>query len=360
MLNKISGISLKGSVQGGSESPVVPDKNAKPVLDEIIQDSININNEQAKPPSFLTKIFQYPSLSILPQLPLSIGVGYQVCKMVFSKEKMKKEIKAIGRENFKNNIIKKGAILAAAAVPIYFLMDYLNKKNEPNNINTATQMIDTFNKENKADVSLSKPLKMSPIIGAIADPVTGKVALNRTISEDMFLASVFQKPYVKHELVHMSQYILMGCSQDGVKKLNFVTTKNLAKGLGDEGKKEIFDAYQEIQSGVDEKYKNATIDRFGYKLNLVDYITAMYKVCYEKDVTADDLPIIINKEFYENAKAQRGPLSTEEEKKAQAYLEAYEKYPNKIGISQTINPNSDYKQNILEKEAFATAPWYAR
>lgn len=363
MLNKISGISFKASAPNGVGNVVAPDNNTKPTLDKIIQEGVVEKNRAEKPYSGFEKFFKLTSLNGAAFLPFDIAGTIWIARALLFKQKVKEEIKAVGFRKYKNGLMKKGGLLLAAGVPIYLLADYLNKKSEPKNIEKAKNTIDEFNRQNHAQLKLGKPLRLAGLINAATDPISGSITISTQMSQDIFLDKVYRNALLKHELVHAKQYILIGCSKDGIKKLNFVIVNNIAKKLNTGGQKEIYDAYQEIQAGVDDKYKNAVLDNGIQKLNLVNYITALYKVTYEKDKTGlDDIPIIINKEFYENAKANRPQLTEAEEEKAKAYLEAVEKYPDagKVGIFDSWDPNSPYRSNLLEKEAFAATPWYAR
>lgn len=362
MLNKISAIGFKASAPNGSVSAAAPGEDAKPTLDKIIQEGVELKNKTEQPYSFSEKLLKFPSLNFA-FLPFDIVGTFWILRTLINKKKVREEVKAIGFDKYKNSLLKKGAILLAAGIPIYLISDYLNNKNGPKNIAKAQRSVDEFNRQNHAEVKLGKPTRLAGLVNAATDPVSGSITISTQFSQDCLLNKIYREALLKHELVHAKQYILIGCSKDGIKKLNLTIVRNIARALDDNGKKEVYDAYQEIQKGVDDKYKNAVLDNGVHKLNLVNYITALYKVIYEKDKTGpDDIPIIINKEFYENAKANRPPLTAAEEEKAQAYLDAYAHYPDarKIGFFDSLNSNSAYKGNLLEQEAFAVTPWYAK
>lgn len=334
-------------------NPAQNSQNA-PALDKIIKDSVEIQNQTNKPISFFNKLIQYGSFK-LPFYPATLLGLYSAGKKV-------KDL-ITGSKSF--NLMKDGkriGIAFALGIPFILLTDFINKKTEQKHFENAKKIIDDYNQKNKTDLKIeNSSLNLSKWIATAAffNPDAGKIVLGNRICGDWF-ASLNQKYILAHELEHTRQYTLIAGSKDGIKKLNFIQAKTSARQLSEEQKKDIYNAYQEIQNGVGKDYKNIKINVDFAEYNLIDYVTAMYKILYEKNTTMDDIPIIINKEFYEKANAQRGPLSEEEEKKAQAYLEANEKYPDKLSIFDAINPKSDYHQNILEKEAYAVEPWYAK
>lgn len=312
-------------------------------------------------PSFFKKLIMHPSLIILPFFPASCYDTY-----AFFKEKsLKKNIEdPLIKENklkeFNKISFKTVLALFLMAIPLYFITDYINKKGKDKNFTKANKQIEDFNKQNRTTLKLIKSSKNTPNnVAASFDPLSAQVLLTEKVPGDMIYANIKQKHIINHELVHAKQHILMACSKNGINKMNYIVVRRISKKLDDKKKLVIYNIYQEIKDEKNDKYKDKTVKINNYKINFVDYVTALYKVLYEKDSNPDNIPIIINKEFYEKAKAVRGSITQEEEKKAQAYLEAYEKYPENVGFMQALNPNSDYKQNLLEKEAFKAIPWYA-
>lgn len=336
----------------------LPYENAgkKPALEKLIKESSELENNSKK--SFFKNLINSPSITIISLLPLLTGEIVILNKLT----KIKKQIKnsSISKEDasiYIKKIPKKLLILAASAIPAGFAVNLLNEHCKVKHNQNAIKIVDNFNEENKTNIMFKIQPTGSLIISALADPVSAQIVLDEKISEDLIFANIHLKPNLKHELVHMKQYILMARSENGVEKLNYLIVKKLANSLDNNGKKEVYDIHQEIKDGVNDKYKNANIDRFGYKLNIIDYITALYKVIYEKNTNPKDIPIIINKDFYQQVIKNKGKLTPQEEKKAQAYFEAYENYPEKIGLEAYL-PNSDYRQNLMEKEAFKMNPWY--
>lgn len=337
-----------------------------PMLEETIQDCVELNKQhENKQPSFLQKLVQQPTLN-LSFLPFDVGGGYLIYKEFSLLKKLKnkklknKTVKAKQSIEYIKTLPKKFMILAALTIPLYMLIDYTNKKVEKKNLEKAQKIVDEFNAKNNTDVKLTKHQNLGIMIGGKADPISATITLDNKTCADVLYSAICLKPLLNHELVHMKQYILMGNSKDGIKRMNLLFVKSIAKGFDDETKQEVLAAYKEIQNGGSEKYKNTIINLLGNKMKLVDFETALYKVLFVKETTQDDIPIVINKEFYEKNNAQKGQLSDEEQKKADAYFEAYINYPKKIGFKEVFLPHSDYRENLLEKEAYATMPWYFR
>lgn len=346
------------SSQKPNEDARSDEQNNKPAFDKFIKDCDMVQKSNNRKSSFVKKLFAYPTLSLIPVLPLCIS-GIHMYKKRFSLKKQAKTSadKMAKFVEYDKNLPKKLTIFWLSMFPIGFAMNALNKRNKEKYNNNAYKTLNDFNKKNNTNVELNvQPLGM--FVAAAMDPVSGKINMDDRYVEDSLYANTHQKPYLKHELVHAKQYMLMACSEGGIEKLNHIVVKKLAKVIDANGKKEVAAIYNEIQSGTSDKYKNATIDRLGYKINSIDYITALYKVMFEPETQPKDIPIIINKDYYEQVRAKKGKLSEAEEKKAQEYLKAYEEYPTIVGFTQMINPRSQYRQNIMEKEAYKMNPWY--
>lgn len=311
--------------------------------------------------SFFKKVLTHPSLIIVPFFPEGCYEVYSAFKENSLKKQVKKGlIKEDKLTEFNKTVLKTSIALFLAAIPLYFATDYINKKYKNKNFNKARQQIDDFNKTNGTTLKLTPRTgkNVSNIEAASFDPLSAQVLLTEKVPEDILYSNIKQKHIINHELVHAKQHILMVCSENGINKMNYILVKKISHKLSNKQKSSIYDTYQDIRHSKDDKYIEKTLTVNNYQVNFVDYVTAMYKVLYEEDVNPDNVPIVLNKEFYEKAKAEKGSLTQDEEKKAQAYLEAYEKYPEDVGFMQTLNPNSDYKQNLLEKEAFKVIPWY--
>lgn len=320
-------------------------------------------NPSSKQQGFFTKIIQHPSLIVVPFLPLGCHDTYAAFRELFLQNKIKKAIDKAKAEkklaSFQTNSLKMNLALLMAAIPLYFVTDDLNKKYKDKNFQKAKKQVEEFNKQNNTDLILTYSSRKTPnIVAASFNPISANIQLTEKVPEDMIKANIRQKYIIKHELIHTKQHILMACSENGLNKMNYIAVKKVANKLDKDKKTEVYDEYQQIQNSDGDKYRNKTVKINNYEVNYVDFITALYKVIYDKETNPDNVPIIINKDFYQKAKAAKGTLTKEEEKKAQAYLEAYDKYPEKVGFMQSINPNSDYHQNLLEKEAYKAIPWY--
>jgi len=301
--------------------------------------------------NFFVKLITHPSLIVVPLLPVACYDIYSSIKES-SLEKSSLPEETINKIN--KNLIKTTLAFFLTSIPLYLATDYINQKYKDKNFIKAKKQVYDFNKLNKTDIKLVvSPIdkKNITILGGF-NSNTGQMLLPEKISGDIFNSVFRQKYIIKHELVHAQQYILMACSKNGINKMNYIAVKRASEKLSDKQKIKIKDIYKEINNNENCKYKNKTKKINDYEINYVDYFTALYKVLYDKNANPDNIPIIINKEFYENAKSTREPLTEEEENKAQLYLEAYEKYPVKVGYFQSINPFSDYRQNLLEKEAY--------
>lgn len=347
------------SSQISNEDAPYNGQNTKPAFDKFIKDCETIDKlTNQKNPSLVKKLLTYPTLNVIPFLSFLIGEsfvlgkGYSIKKQVKAQKMSKEALK-----EYLDKLPKKLWMLGIVPLTVGFIMSLVNEKGKDKHKKAAYKIVDNFNKENNTNIGF-KVQSLGLIIGASMDPISGGITMDDKFVEDSLYANTHQKPFLKHELVHAKQYMLMACSENGIEKLNYLAVKKLANTLDVNGKKEILDIYNEIQSGISDKYKKATINRGGYNINSVDYITALYKIIYEPEIQPKDIPIIINKDFYGQIRAKKGKLTPSEEKKAQEYLNAYEKYPTKIGFLQAFNPNSEYRRNLLEKEAYKMNPWY--
>jgi hypothetical protein len=121
---------------------------------------------------------------------------------------------------------------------------------------------------------------------------------------------------------------------------------------------EIMQAHAEIQQGLDLTKQSSKMAFRGYTIPTKDFIKTCYTLLSNKNATANDIPMLLNTRFYEEARQKRGALTPQEIHKAEVYFEALESHP--IAALGDVLPKSKYHQNILEKEGFDTMPWYAR
>lgn len=328
--------------------------------DELLNFSFYQTEPQKQEPNFFRKLLTHPSLIIVPLFPEGCYEVYSFFKGISIQKNIKNPlIKEAKLKEFNKTYLKTTLALFLAAIPLVFITDYINRKFKDKNFDKANKQIESFNKQNGTTLKLiPSSKKVSNTELASFDTLSAQVLLTEKVPGDLLYANIKQKHIINHELIHTKQHILMACSKDGINKINYIVVKRISKKLDDKKKSAILNAYQKIKEAKNDEYKTKTVKINNYKVNYVDYVTALYKVLYENESNPDNIPVILNKKFYEKAKISRGPLTQEEEKKAQAYLEAYEEYPKNIGFMQALNPNSDYHKNLLEKEASKAIPWY--
>lgn len=306
-------------------------------------------NSKNQRPNFFKKLITHPSLIIIPLVPI---FGYDIYNRI--KEKSLKKACASSEEikKFNKSSIKTAFAFFALAIPLYFATDYINKKYKEKNFAKVKKQVDEFNQKYNVNIKpITSPIdKKNPMKLGVFSPITAQIMIPEKVYEDMINANFKRKSIIRHELIHAQQHIMMACSKNGINKMNYLCVKKISKKLSAEQKLDIQKTYDKIQGN--DKYKNKTVKISDYEINALDYYTALYKVIYDKNANPDNIPIIINKEFYEKAKVSKGHLTEKEEIKAQKYLEAYEKYPTKIDFLDMQNPFSDYRQNLLEKEAY--------
>ena len=147
--------------------------------------------------------------------------------------------------------------------------------------------------------------------------------------------------------------------EDGIRKLNYAMFKNDANRLKQDAVKKqmIDDAYNDIISDKTHKYDNSKFSYDGYKIPFKDYIIAMHKLINDEEKNYTDIPMLINAKHYESVRENLGSLSPEEKQKAEEYYNGILNYVSADSIS-ALNPFSEYRNGILEKEAYKENPWY--
>ena len=200
-----------------------------------------------------------------------------------------------------------------------------------------------------------------PLLDAEADPVSGNILLNPTLVKDALFSKWRLDPVMNHELKHLEQYILMGISpNNGLQRLNFITVKKMVDNLKKDPEAIIQtrEAHNEIMRGLTDEDKQKTISINGFKMPTTTFIEACYTLMYKQDAKPEDIPMVINQDFYQKAAKAHGKLSPAEIEKAEAYFQAWENY-SEIN-NKSFLPNSTYHNNLMEKEAFEAMPWYTR
>lgn len=213
----------------------------KPTLDKIIKESQDIINKQNNSkPSFALKLLTHPSLTSIPLLPLLVGEIYTIGKALHLKKQVKQsKIPKKQLAEYVKTIPKKILLLGASAVPIYFAVDFLNGKIKDKQVKNSQKQVDYFNQKTGTDVKFANQSIGSAIVGAYANPISGQITTGQQIHDDIFYAYLSRKNLVNHELVHMKQYMLMGCSENGINKLNYISVKKAATLLDENDKKEV-------------------------------------------------------------------------------------------------------------------------
>ena len=193
------------------------------------------------------------------------------------------------------------------------------------------------------------------------DPVTGEISINETSCADPLL-NTKMKYLLKHELVHAKQFETIARMDDGIEKLNYACLKQLSNTYKNNPlfKNSIDTIYNEIITEQTDKYDNLKVTVSGYKFPFKEWTIAMHRLMNDEAKTYKDIPMLINKEHYETVRQKLGKLSKEEEKLANKYYEAFLNYKILSSAIDVLNPWSDYYNNILEKEAYAVMPLWAR
>ena len=283
------------------------------------------------------------------QIPLYLGYLYGLEQLIKACSAPKGQIKKAFGKSFRNI-----AVATAISSGISLTLNkYLNSKTDENN----KKFVQTF-KEINTDTNAKMADKMIyPQAGeAFYYPMSGKIQFNQNTINDPILSKSISKK-IKHELVHAKQYETVARSQDGIKKVNFATLNQIKNNIEKANSKASFDAiYEDIQNNGN-KYDNTKIKLMGgaVEVNLKDYITALHTLLNNPKATYNDIPIVIDSKHYQEVIDKMGKLSAEEETKADEYYKAMlDSKP--ISMLGALNPWSDYRQNILEKEAYKENP----
>lgn len=283
------------------------------------------------------------------QIPMYLGYLYGLGQLIKACSAPKGQlVKAFGK-SFKNI----GITAAISGCAAFAISKYLNSKTEENN----KKLVQTFNEINTDTNAKMADKMVYPQTGeAFYYPMAGIIQFNQNTINDPILSRNIDKK-IKHELVHAKQYETVARSQDGIKKVNFVTLNQIKNNIEKVNAKGSFDAiYDDIQNNGN-KYNDTKIKLMGgaVEVNLKDYITALHTLLNNPDATYNDIPIVIDAKHYQEVIDKRGKLSAEEEAKADEYYKAMLDYKS-VNFFSALNPWSDYRQNILEKEAYKENP----
>lgn len=350
--------------RGKKTNTVDSAENKMKVTNAFLKAVKTLEDKEEKKPNFWNCGEFFPSIT-LSFIPLFGYELFEVINLHKLEKKFGKVTDAAAKKTYKslkNKIAKRliptliigGIATFGAGLGVYFNGKNSFEKQKQNVQNRVNQ----FNKDENADLKLRiQPLKMG-VTAAYNDPMSGTITVSQPFCTDPVFYHTHAKHLLNHELVHAKQYMLISRLDDGIEKINFYTMKKIATSLGWLGKLQINEMYKEFQNGADEKYKNAVFQRNGYNVNLADYVTAVHTLLHNSDAKEKDIPMVVNKKYYENVRKKQGKLSPEEETKAKEYLKAFIDYPPKVGVFQSLNPKSSYRQNPLEQEAYKMNPWW--
>lgn len=325
----------------------------KPFLDALINETKKTADRETKP----RKIGFFKAMSSLTYLMPWTALGtyeliksfrfYKTVKNMSIADKIAK-VPALRNKFLKEIALLNGVLLLLSAGVYKYCSataeQYLKK---------AQDKVDNYNKKNNANIIFKPDYNSADSSLGGMNPMSGILTVDATMTVDPIMRNTYLPVTVDHELVHAKQYLMIARLDNAMERMNLIIAKRIAKSATPLQKFGINEMKKEIDAGISDKYKTATIDFAGAKINLVDYVNAIYTVMHNPDCKEKDIPTIVNKEFYENAKKMR-PLTQDEKQKAEEYLKAYANYPAKINLL----PGSDYRNNLLEKEAFEVVPWY--
>ena len=243
--------------------------------------------------------------------------------------------------------------VVVGALALYAGLEYIFSRNFDKKYEKLKQDFKKIN--TSTDAKLVDYTMSSSVMGALCSPISGQVVINRNMLNDPISRRRVIK-LIRHELVHAKQYETIACSENGIKKLNYAVALSSAKAVDTpQGRVEVAKVYEDIMNDKTGKYDNKVLSIVGADVNMKDYIVALNTIFNKKDCTADDIPMLIDVQHYEDVRSKKGKLSPEEERKAEQYYQAQINYP-KTTTWNMLNPFSDYYDNLLEKEAYKESP----
>ena len=298
----------------------------------------------------------YGNYSLTGRLLNILPVGFSLAHITFGLLN-----KITNYQGIKSKFLIFSAIeLAGTFIAGKLLSNYFAKVQNENLDKNIDKLNKYFDKINDTSAHLSEKPIYSNKISAFYNGANGKISFNKKDISDPIIYNLLTKHTLKHELVHAKQFETIARSKDGIAKINYIFIKENEVQLNNpEVKKYYQQAITEINSGLSDKYKNMKISKYGYEFNLVDFINAVWTLHTNKDIKLTELPIIIDKEHYQKVIDDNPPLTLDEEKKAEEYFKSACEYKMPDN-SDILNTESDYYQNVLEKEANQAFPWYIR
>lgn len=320
------------------------------VADKILRENREQNEVKYKKSGFS----KFANVAAFPALATILGsYFYYVNKIIKSKKQdiPKEELNKISK-----NVLKKGGLASLFAAGAWVaLSSYFN--GQRNRYIAETK--DYFNHINKTGAKLSEKELNSIYTAAFYNGAAGEVCINKDNLNDSW-SNYKNKFTLRHELVHAKQYETVARMDDGIRKLNYAMFKNDANRLkSDTTQKQIInDAYNDVISDKTRKYDDSMFSYDGYEISFKDYIIAMHKLINDEEKDYTDIPMLINEKHYEEVRAKFGNLTPEEEQKAKEYYDGILNYASANSMIEAFNPFSEYRNGILEKEAYKENPWY--
>lgn len=274
-----------------------------------------------------------------------IGLGTMFIR---SKKNPSATLNEIQKKVLKNKNIKTYITSTLIALASYVGIQTIHNKNIKND---SPELIENFNKYNtKTSAKLSDRHLRSNSLGAQYNIINGKVEINKNYLHDPFGKRKLNG-LIKHELEHARQFEMIAAMDDGIEKLNYAFIKNLVSSIKNP---EIIDATKELDKILEQDYSgtydDAKIFVQGAEVNMKKYIKAVTTLFENPNAKYTEIPMVIDQQHYAEAIQKRGPLTEEEQQKAEQYYQAYLDYPKAKGLD-LFNPFSKYYKNLLEVEA---------
>ncbi len=338
---KASPLSFKGA-----EETFVPDLSMP--ADKFISD-VNKVLENEKKGDPLSRFLWAPT-ALIPGFGGLFAYEFYMIRKI---GKLEKAGNSPALKLLKSSFKKKFPFVILAAVGFVAGVQHLLNKNSDKKYE---KMKNTFNELNTStNAYIADETFRSSVKGAFYSPISGRVSINQNLVNDPYSRRKCKK-LIKHELVHAKQYETIARSENGINKLNYAVMKSMAKVLETpEGKTEINAIYNNIVSDKTGKYDNYTLQVSGAEVDLKNYITALYILVNNKDAGVNDIPLVIDAQHYEAVRKEKGALTKEESEKAEKYYQAQLDYPQ-LTAWQMLNPFSEYRDNLLEREAYKENP----
>ncbi len=319
------------------------------VADKILRENREQNEGKYKKSSFS----KYANIAVFPAIATVLGSYiYGINKIIKSK---KQDIPKDELNKITKNVLKKGGLASLFAVGGWIILSsYFDTQRN----RYIAETKDYFNHINKTGAKLSEKDFNSTYTAAFYNGASGEVCINKNNLNDSW-SNYKNKFTLKHELVHARQYETVARMDDGIRKLNYAMFKNDANRIKNDSvqKQMIEDAYNDIISDKTNKYHDSRFSYDGYEIPFKDYIVAMHKLINDEEKDYTDIPMLINEEHYKGVREKFGSLTSEEEQKAKEYYNGILNYTSADSIS-AFNPFSEYRNGILEKEAYKENPWY--